>query len=558
MRTLLLFFTVFTLGSAFAQNTGTSTVKMDFTHYPTLPIKGMETLGIEVYTGDLPFNMDTLRLYLGNMDILKSGGERLSKIDHQALTDVNVIGGRGDVTISMAFGPAKIGAKKMSDAPCIVAKDGCKQYLYTVQYQLPAVVQASNADGVLETWALDSNMELQFGNEQIETQSNANGGSTTTIRTVSFSSPENLEKGFASMGEAWLARKGAMIQLREMIDSSYPRLFFEQDQLKFDIAYGKGSAADYSDTETAAEAAVAALESKNFAALDAPIGVWESWLERHEPGNKKAAVNHKVAQGLHENLSVAYTFTGKYEKAHTNVDKALELAQQGMVNTNEVDRLKKFHTFIDDQEKAQQHNGAIVASGLVPGPDLKKILGRRKFNEDLNFIIPEDRYADMGGESGMSSSTGGEATLEDALNNLIAEGSTTSYADRAQSGTLVLTTLFDSDLKGQPVPSSVCELTGLKTLNARNLSLTAVPECIGQLSGLTKLILDGNAITSLPDVFASLPELSTIDISDNQLTGLPDSFFGLKNLKKLTISGNQIPKEQMDRLQSAMPDCKIK
>ena len=140
---------------------------------------------------------------------------------------------------------------------------------------------------------------------------------------------------------------------------------------------------------------------------------------------------------------------------------------------------------------------------------------------------------------------------------MMAVAGATSYSDRAQTGTLVLSSIFDGGLKGGPIPESVCELSDLKTLNARNIGLTGVPECIGQLSNLNKLIIDGNAMTELPDIFDSLTNLTTVDISDNQLTTLPGSFYGLK-LKKLTISGNNLSKDIMDKLASSMPDCKIK
>lgn len=554
MRSLLLSLAAISVIALNAQNTGTNTAKIDYMHFPTLPVNGVNTVGIEIYTGGLPFTKDTLRFYLGNMDILKSGGERLSKLEHQALTDVSVVGGKGDITFTMAFGKADIVSKEMKDAPCAVKRDGCKQYLYMVKYQLPAIVQASNSSGVLDTWELEKNMELQFGNEQIETHTTEGGGSTTSIRVVSFSSPENLDKGFASTGEAWLARKAALVHMREMIEGIYPRMFFEEDKLKFDIAYGKGGATDYSETENAAQTAVEALAGKNYDGLSGPISIWESWLERYDDSDKKAAVNHKVAQGLHENLSIGYTFTGKYDEAREHLDEALVFAQQGMVNTNEVDRLKAFHSFIDDRESAMKHNGAIVPSALVPAPDLKKTLGRRKFNEDIDFIFADNKYSELGGSSGNPSA---EPSLEEGLAGLLGAASTTSYKDRAQTGTLVLNALFDGDLKGNPIPESVCEITDLKTLNARNMGLTGIPACIGELTDLGKLMIDGNAITELPDIFGSLSNLNTVDISDNQLTSLPESFYGLK-LKKLTVSGNKLGKDVMDRLKSSMPDTKIK
>ena len=85
-------------GSLLAQKTGSNTAKMDLLQFPTLPVSGVEKVGLEIYTGGLPFTKDTLRFYLGNMDILKSGGERMAKVDHLASGKVDIVGGKGVLT----------------------------------------------------------------------------------------------------------------------------------------------------------------------------------------------------------------------------------------------------------------------------------------------------------------------------------------------------------------------------------------------------------------------------------------------------------------------------
>ena len=541
-----------------AQKTSSTDVKMDFLHLPTLPMTGVDQVGIEVYTGDLPFNRDTLRHYLGNMDVLKSGGERLSKIKFEALTETDIVGGTGDITIRMALGKPFEGNKELLDAACMIAKDGCKQYYYKVDYRLPAVVQAVKGGEVLDTWELDPAMQLQFGNEQVETQSRTAEGSTTTIRVVSFNSQEALDKAYGVQGGYWLARKAALVQLGRMIESVYPRLFFLKDELKFDLTYGKGDAADYSETEQASVQAANALMTGDYKALASPIATWEKWLERTDASDKKAAVNANVAEGLHENMAIACAFAGDYAKAHSSLDQSLRFAQQGMVNVNKVDRLKAFHGFIDDLEKGRASNGSANTASLVEAPDIKKLLGRRKFNEDIDFLIAQDKYAEFSGSmTSTSEQNAGEATLESALGAMLAGGGG-SYESRVNNGMLILNSIFDKDLNGQPLPESICGMSGLTTLNARNMGLTGVPACMGQLTGLEKLYLDGNAIKELPESLGQLTELTLLDISDNQLTSLPEGVYQLKNLKKLTVSGNQLGPEVMSKLAERLPDCKIK
>lgn len=559
MKRLLLALAITSVTALSAQKTATTKVKMTHLHLPTLPMEGVKTIGLQVHTGTIPFNADTLRFYLGNMEMMKSGGERLSAVKYKGLTQTSIVGGTGDITIDMAFGQPTIGKKELLEAQCMVAKDGCKQYYYKVTYALPAVVQATKGGTVLETWELDEAMTLQFGNEQVETQSKKDGGSTTSVRVVNYTSREALDKAFASSGDSWLARKAAVIQLGRLADSMYPRLFAVQDEMKFDLTYGKGEATDYTETQQAAEQAAAVLASGEYSKLAGPIATWEQWLTRLDASDKKAAVNPKIAEGLHENIAMASAFSGDYPKARTNLDKTLTYAQQGMVNENNVARLKAFHTFIDDLEKSRASNGTASTSALADAPDIKQLLGRRKFNEDFDFLKAEDRYAEMksGASSAASSGSAKEPTMDDVFGALLGGGGG-SYESRSSGGVLILNSFSDKDLAGQPIPETICSIAGLKSLNARNMGLTGVPECIGQLNGLDKLFLDGNAITVLPESLGQLGQLTVLDVSNNQLSALPESIYSLQNLKKLTVTGNKLSAEQMKTLAERLPNCKIK
>ena len=567
MRSILLLATVLLAGTAFGQRTKSNTAKMDFTQYPTVPVEGMKTLGIQVYTANLPFNKDTLRLYLGNMDIMKSNVERMSKVDYQALNEVTVVGGEGDITIDMAIGEPMVVSKEQKTSSCMVAKDGCTQYYYIVKYRMPALVQARNSDGVVDTRELPAEMELQFGNEQIETHQNTDVGSSTSIRVVNYTSEVDLQMAFNELGAASLARKGIVNHIGNMAESIYRHVFFEETRMKLDIGYGQGKAADYLETETASVNAVGALESKNYALLADPIKTWESWLERYDPNDRKAAVNDKVAQALYENLSVGYTFTDYYDKARTNLDKALEIAQSGMVNTNEVNRLKEFHVFIDDREKAMKYNGDLNPTKFETAPDIKKLLGRRKFNADIDFLIPEDKYSEIAKKHGETAPKKdiSEMTVEEFLSQQ-ADGESGASADdeeislegRVENNMLILSGLVDANMSGKPMPASLCEYTDIKTIRARNIGLTSLPDCISELTQLEKLYVNSNAFETLPDAFGSMKNLEVLDISSNNLPSIPESIYTLTSLKKIFVSGNNFSAEEMKRLEDALPDCKIK
>lgn len=567
MRTIFFLASLLLSMSLWAQKTKTNTAKIDFMQYPSVPVENMDKLGIQVYTGNLPFNKDTLRLYLGNIDMMKSNVERMSKVGFEALKEVELVGGEGDITIDMALGNPMVLNKELKQSSCMVPKDGCTQYYYVVKYSLPALVQARNAAGVLGTWELAADMEFQFGNEQVEKHSKTETASVTSVQVVNYTSEADLTLAFNEYGDAAMVRKGILTQIGRMAESVYERVFFEETSMKFDFAYGNGKAADYTETESASESAVAALESKNYAALQAPIEVWETWLRRHEPGNKNAAVSDKVAQGLHENLSIAYTFTGEFDKARRNLDEAIKLSQTGFVNENDVNRLKAFHQFIDKQENVKKYNSALKPGKLVTAPDIKSTLANRKENEKIDFLVAKNKYSEIqknhGSTDKASSSSNGELTLESLLSQSGASstnsGEEVSLDDRVENDMLVLSGLIDINLRGTPFPSSMCKHTNLKTIRARNIGFTSLPDCIGELVNLEKLLINSNTFEALPDAFGNMKALTELDISSNNLKSLPESIYTLTQLKTLTVSnGNQLSDEDMKRLKAALPNTKIK
>ncbi len=564
MKLPLLIVTILFTGSLMAQKTKTNTAKIDFTQYPSLPVEGMNKLGIQVYTADIPFNKDTLRLYLGNMDIMKSDVEQLSKVDFQGLNEVTIVGGEGDLTVDMAFGKPSIVSKKQKTTSCMVAKDGCTQYYYIVEYSLPTVLQAKNSNGIIDTWELSPEMELQFGNEQVESHINTEKGSITSISVINFTSESDLAIAFMNSGQSTLARKAIVKQIGAMAESIYERAFFEKKTLKLDIAYGTGSAADYEETETAAKNAIVALESKDYASLQGPIKVWESWLALYNSEDKKAAVNNKVAQGLHENLSIAYTFTSEFDKARNQLNKAIDLSQIGFVNENEVSKLKAFHQFIDQQEKVNIYNSALkLPPKLVTAPDIKEILGKRKHNKDINFLIAEDKYSALAKKRSENSPKKdiSEMTINEFLNQATT-GTTNSNEEislegRVENNMLILSGLIDVNMRGKALPSSICDYPEIKMIRARNIGLTSLPDCMNKLTDLEKLYINTNTFERLPDVFGTMKKLEVLDISDNNLKSLPASIFTLTNLKKMSISGNQLSEAELKKLKESLPNTKF-
>jgi len=397
MKLHLLFLMVLCSMASIGQKTSTETAKLDLTLAPTVPIENVSSIGFKVHTSDLPFDKDSLRLYLGNLDLMMSDAEQASKIKSKTLKELTVVGGDGDLTVDMAFGLSFVVNEELKKTSCIKAKEGCSQYYYDVTYSLPTLVQVSNASGVLDVWELKPLMNFKFGNEQVETHQKTEKGSKTSISIMQYTSEAALKEAFNQRGEAWIARKAIVTQLGEMADILNDHLFFNDEKMKFDISYGKGKATDYTETETAAKSAVEKLESGKYSGLESEIQIWETWLAKFDAKNKKAAVNVKVAKGLNQNLAIAHTFLGNFNKAEEHAKKTLELETSGsMTNQNNIKALEELMAFIDRQEKATKYNAAIdLAKAESTAPDIKRLLAKRKFNEEIDFIIADDVYNEL-------------------------------------------------------------------------------------------------------------------------------------------------------------------
>ncbi|MDG1262696.1 MAG: hypothetical protein P8H59_11710 [Flavobacteriales bacterium] len=127
-RLLLLFGAILLSTLSFAQNTKANTAEIDFKKSPTIPVEGLKTLGIQVYTADMPFNKDTLRFYLNNLDMMMSDAEQAGKIKSESLEEFSIVGGEGDVTVNMALGMPLVVAKELKTSSCMGRKSECTQY----------------------------------------------------------------------------------------------------------------------------------------------------------------------------------------------------------------------------------------------------------------------------------------------------------------------------------------------------------------------------------------------------------------------------------------------
>jgi hypothetical protein len=99
-------------------------------------------------------------------------------------------------------------------------------------------------------------------------------------------------------------------------------------------------------------------------------------------------------------------------------------------------------------------------------------------------------------------------------------------------------------------------LESLYIINFR-LQITVLPEQIGQFSGLKTLAVFNNALSKLPASIQQLTRLETLYLDKNPLTTLLPVLQSLKNLKELGLAQTSVSSAEIQRIQQALPSCKI-
>ncbi|XP_042350063.1 LOW QUALITY PROTEIN: leucine-rich repeat and calponin homology domain-containing protein 1 [Plectropomus leopardus] len=105
-----------------------------------------------------------------------------------------------------------------------------------------------------------------------------------------------------------------------------------------------------------------------------------------------------------------------------------------------------------------------------------------------------------------------------------------------------LTDTVEADLSKNrltDVPSEVCHLVALETLNLYHNCIRTIPDSIIGLQSLTSLNLSRNQLGALPACLCGLP-LRVLNASNNKLVSLPETIGQLHGLMELDISCNEI------------------
>lgn len=94
-------------------------------------------------------------------------------------------------------------------------------------------------------------------------------------------------------------------------------------------------------------------------------------------------------------------------------------------------------------------------------------------------------------------------------------------------------------------------------LDVSNSAIFELSKDIKKMKNLHKLWLENNDLTTLPEELCSLKNLQMLHLQGNDLTKLPQNFGNLKALQELNLTGNPLPESEINRVQQALPNCKI-
>ncbi|XP_035249518.1 leucine-rich repeat and calponin homology domain-containing protein 1-like isoform X5 [Anguilla anguilla] len=136
-----------------------------------------------------------------------------------------------------------------------------------------------------------------------------------------------------------------------------------------------------------------------------------------------------------------------------------------------------------------------------------------------------------------------ERALEEAANSGFLNLSARKLKDFPRTAlTHDLTDTVEADLSKNrltDVPSEVCHLVSLETLNLYHNCIRSIPDSIISLQTLTSLNLSRNQLSVLPACLCGLP-LRVLNASNNKLLCLPEAIGQLRSLMELDISCNEI------------------
>ena len=539
--------------SAFSQKVSRETVKKVVIEYPTLPIENVKKVGIKVYYPHPAITQDTISKYAGNLDIMKSDAERLSRMKEFPYREIKMVDKDWDLLVEVSFSMPRVLSKKLN-----------RNFSYTVEHVMKTIVKITNSQGeILDVWTESPRNTVGFGNEQIESVEAKNAGYKATVRTMNFDSEAALIEEYEKSAEVLMYRKPIFIQLKKIIEKLYDKIYFNEVKDKFTIGTGKGKNYDYTELETAQTNAVTAIEENSFDKLDASIIVWEKYLKESDLLDKKAMISKKVTAILYGNLTIAYLYKKDFPKAEQYVGEYLNINKSSQFR--DYKQAEKLKTLIELRKLSDEINGHLKVPVTQPDAfDFKKEIAKRKRIKNYKIYLNEDKYKEfksahddflamntLANDEASKTETG-ESTGENKYLGRVMDTPT-------QDPMLMLNPMYDKDIIGKEFPVEITDIVELGSIVAPNMKFTSIPESIGNMTKLNKLVLSGSDFTELPESIGNCVELKKLNLSKTKITTVPESIKNCVNLKTLNLKGTKISASEVEKIKAWLPKkCKVK
>ena len=531
---------------SFAQKTSKKTTKVQQVEFPTIPAEAALRIGFSLHADAGFFTLDDLRRYGGNMDLLKSSGERLSGMKYFTVGgEAEVVDVGPSVVVDVAIGPEQRGVPVYASEP---VKSGSEELTHwaTVPCTLPMRVRIASLDGaVWDAFEVDGPLTVRYGNEKISTIESSKGSFSYSKTVLRFGSQDEVRQGLDGLeGTRFVRRKAVLLQLSRVIDELETRLFFLEGKVDIAVYSGKGKH-DYPELDAARDVALEAWSNGYFDGLSSPIDTWRSWAAKVDFTDRKAKVTRAVALGLHLNLAQAHLYRNEFTACAQAISDARALVLPGGEEKAFLDGLQNR---LMKRRRALEANGSFAwdpETETEKAPDIKNVVGKRSQNKDIQMIQPVDRYAEIGrdiaaweaeavaGSPEAAAGAASEVSLEQRLGGRLQQ--------TIGGMMLQLSPLLDADLVGGPFPEEIFDIPNLVYLDISGMKFGALPVDIDRLSGLQTLVAQRNELAVLPESLGNLSALKKLFVGRNQLTALPGSLTKCTELKTVDIKGNPFP-----------------
>lgn len=553
------------VAGVFGQKWSTKKTKIEVVEFPTVPADAVSRIAFNLYADPDYFSLDDLRRYGGNMDLLKSGSERLSGMKYFTIgKEAEVVDVGPSIMVDVAIGPEKQGIPIFASEPVKSSEEGAKTYWARVPCELPMRVSIGSPEGeVWDAFEVNVPLSIRYGNEKISTITSSKGSFSYSKGSLKFDSEAAvMERLESEEGSRFFRRKAVLLQLSNVINELETRLFYLKGKVELTLYSGRGKH-DYAELDAARDVAIGSFESGYLEGLSSPIETWQNWAEKVDFTDRKAKVTRGLALGMYLNLAQAHLYRNGFSECAQAISDARGLVLPGGEEAQILDDLQNR---LMKRRRALDANGNFdipVDAEEEKAPDFKNVIGKRSENKDVRLIQPENRYAAIGNDMAKWSAEAVEGSPEDAASSASEVSLAQRLGGRLQQTMggmmLRLSPLSDPDLVGDDFPLEILDIPNLVYLDISGMRFGALPEDIDRLAVLQTLVVTRNDLTALPESLGNISGLKKLFANNNELSQVPSTLTRCTQFKMLDIKGNPIGQDVVVQLEQMLgEEVKVK